>query len=534
MNKIQIDQLLKPLISIYDEIELELIRNIIQIIDNYDGVKGSLAWYIDRLNEISTLNKLNIKSLNKKEIKKVLIDIMKQSSNDIYGFERLETYHNKGLIDINPNELYNSIAVNTLVTEAINDIDDIKNLIETKALEGARECYRDVLNKAYVETASGVYSYQEAIRRALKEYAKTGIKTVHYESGKSLSIESVVRRDVITRINKLVGDTVIEHANELGTNLIYVDQHLGARVRTKYTKHDYEAHAEWQGKKYMINGSDDKYDNLYEKTGYGEMLGLKGINCYHNMRPTWEWEEIPDTIDEVENKRKYELLEEQRSFERKIRRLKREREIAKALNDNEEYKKIKGKLTSTNKEFDIWLSNNNLTRDYSREYTPKFKEFIPIFEEEYFKEFENLDMSIEHLIVYNKDTGVRVGKVCSGVSNHVQPDFKTTIKLLTAKKDSLIVTHNHPSNTSFSLRDIKTFNETPSIGIISVRTDDYIYALSGTKVKDIKILEKAHRRIKKKVQKENLNIIEERHKINTLLAKEMGWKYARFKNNSNN
>ena len=301
MNKIQYEKLLKPLIKIYDEIELDLIKNIILRVDNYSDVKGSLKWYLDKLNEIGILDKESLKILknNKDKISKTLIKIMKDAGHNVDNLELLNNYYEKGLLNVNPLEIYNSTAINNIINNALKDGNSIIDLINTKAIEGTKKAYKDILNKAYVETASGVYTYTESVRRALNEYAKTGIQAVNYESGKSLSIEAVVRRDVITRTNKLVGDVELQHAKELGTNLVYVDQHLGARIRTKYMKHDYEAHFEWQGKKYMIEGFSKEYPNLYDKTGYGEMLGLKGINCYHDIRPTWEWEKIPDRIDEV-------------------------------------------------------------------------------------------------------------------------------------------------------------------------------------------------------------------------------------------
>ena len=112
------------------------------------------------------------------------------------------------------------------------------NLIQTKAIEGSNKAYKDILNKAYIKTAGGAYTYTESIKRALDEFSEKGIKAAHYKNGTSLSIESVVRRDVITRMNKLVGDCELEHAKELNTNFVYVDQHLGARVRTPYMKND--------------------------------------------------------------------------------------------------------------------------------------------------------------------------------------------------------------------------------------------------------------------------------------------------------
>lgn len=378
MNKIQFDRLLKPLIEIYDEIELDLMMNILERIDNYSDVKGSLEWYLDKLSETKLLDKDNLKVLkqNKQKIKQIIMDIADSCGGNIDNLEQLKGYYQDNLISVDPTTLYNSIAIQNLIKEATKDTNNIMDLINTKALEGTKQNYKRILNKAYLETASGIYTYTESIRRAVNEMAQQGIKTVNYESGVQLSIEAVVRRDVVTRMNKLVGDCEIEHAKQLNTNLVYVDQHLGARVRTKYMKHDYEAHCEWQGKKYMIEGSSDEYSNLYETTGYGEMLGLKGLNCYHNIRPTWKWEKIDEVIDEVENAIYYEKLQRQRALERKSRALKREKEVAKHFDDKDEIKKINNKLKQHNEEYDNWLKDNGLTRDYNREYIKSSREKI--------------------------------------------------------------------------------------------------------------------------------------------------------------
>lgn len=370
MNKLEYEKLILPLVNLINDIEMDLVRNILNRIDNYDGIKGSLKWYTDKLVELKLLDKENIKVFdkNKNYFKKIIEDIAEGFGNHIDNLENLEKYYKKGLINVNPISLYESVAVNNLINEAISDTFDIMDLIKTKAIEGANEAYKNILNKAYIETSSGIYTYTEAIRKAIDEFSNNGIKAAHYKDGRSITIEAVTRRDVITRMNKLVGDCELEHAKELDTNLVYVDQHLGARIRTPYMKNDYEAHCEWQGKKYMIDGSNDKYDNLYEKTGYGEMLGLKGINCYHNMRPTWDWEEIPKQIDLKENARVREILDKRNYYARKIRTLKHKRLNSKILGDKEEYKKINNEYIYTNKRYNSFLEENNLVRDYNREY----------------------------------------------------------------------------------------------------------------------------------------------------------------------
>lgn len=369
MNKIQFEKVLKPLLEIYGQIERDIINNIASKFLNYSSVDGTLEWYLEKLKDIGTIDNETMSFIkkNKKDILKILRNITNFGTT-VDNIEVLSNYYEKGLIDVNPFLLNKSTSISNLINEALKDCTDITNLIDSKVLEGTEAAYKNIINKAYIETASGVYTYQESIRRALKEFAKDGIKTVHYASGKTLGIESVVRRDVVTRVNKLVGDSTIEHCKTLNTNMVYVDQHYGARVRTPYMKNDYEAHAEWQGKKYLIEGSSDEYKNLYETTGYGEMLGLKGINCYHNFRPTWEWEEIPKQIDEKQNKEEYELLQKQRAYERKIRQLKREKGIAKDFYSKEEQKALNKRYKTVNEDFDSFLDSNNLTRDYSREY----------------------------------------------------------------------------------------------------------------------------------------------------------------------
>ena len=381
MTKLEFEKLIKPLVEIIDDIEIELIYNILERIDNYKEVKGTLKWYNDKLNELKLLEKdsQNTFKERKKRIRDVIEEIAKVCGTKVDNFDKLEDYYNQGLLNVNPINLYNSVSINNLINEAVKDGNDIMNLIQTKALEATKKEYMNILNKSYVETASGAYTYTESIRNAIDKMSENGIAVVHYKNGVNLSIESVVRRDIVTRMNKLVGDVEIQQAKELGTNLVYVDQHLGARVRTPYMKNDYEAHCEWQGKKYMIEGSNEKYDNLYEKTGYGEMLGLKGINCYHNMKPTFEWEKIPDRIDEIENKKEYELLQQQRAFERKMRKLKRKRESYKATND-EQLDKVSQKYKQESEKFNKWLKENNLTRDYEREYIAKANKIKPKYE----------------------------------------------------------------------------------------------------------------------------------------------------------
>ncbi len=482
MDKLDFERMINPLSDIISDIENDMLVDIINRIDNYDGVKGSLKWYTDKLTELKLLDKNSKKIFenNKKYLERVIKDIAENCGYKVDNLDKLQEYFKNGKIDINPMTLFESTSINKMINEAIKDTNNIMNLIQTKAIEGTNKAYKDILNKAYIEISSGIYTYTESIRRALDSYGKTGIKAAHYESGGTLSIESVVRRDVITRMNKLVGDTELEHAKDLGTNLVYVDQHLGARVRTKYTKNDYEAHDEWQGKKYMIDGSSEKYPNLKEVTGYGEMLGLKGLNCYHNMRPTWEWEKIDDKLDSLKNKRVKDLADNMRAYERKIRELKRRKNIAKETNDINELKKINIKQKEINAKYNDWLKENKLTRDYNREYVSLNKNKILFYNKTNILESTNgvykayEENNNENLLVINKN-GEKLGEINTINSSSSVGYSEEQKALMKGHNRDLIAIHNHPQNHTFSLQDIKeTFNSKALSGII-VTTDDYNY-----------------------------------------------------------
>ena len=96
-----------------------------------------------------------------------------------------------------------------------------------------------------------------------------------------------------------------------------MDSHLGARP----------SHEEWQGQVYSLDKSDPKYPYFYDATGYGTGEGLCGWNCRHSFYPYFEGlserASVPDFTQE-ENARVYEDTQKQRSYERAIRKSKRE------------------------------------------------------------------------------------------------------------------------------------------------------------------------------------------------------------------
>lgn len=143
--------------------------------------------------------------------------------------------------------------------------------------------------------------------------------------------------------------------------------HLSARV---HPTNKIANHAGWQGKVYKIHGEDPEYPNLKESTGYpGDILGLGGVNCRHRMFPFVPGISTPNPIgfSEEENRKAYELSQQQRKLERDMRKLKKKKAAAKASGDKETEKKLGEKIKLKSDEIDKFCEDNKLKRDYNRE-----------------------------------------------------------------------------------------------------------------------------------------------------------------------
>jgi hypothetical protein len=133
----------------------------------------------------------------------------------------------------------------------------------------------------------------------------------------------------------MMGQIQLQNAQALGTDIVEVTAHVGARP----------SHAVWQGLWYSLTGDTAEYPNLTRITGYGSVTGLKGANCRHDFypvipgisEPTYTKEQLanidppPQTV-QINGKdvelTYYELTQRQRAYERSIRA--RRRDVAAA------------------------------------------------------------------------------------------------------------------------------------------------------------------------------------------------------------
>jgi ribosomal protein L44E len=344
------------LTEIYEQAERDIIADMARKLNKYDYFSSASEWQAKKLQEMG---------LTYKEIQTRLAKASGKTKSEIVKL--LKEAGTKELSDDGVEPTQATIDVlNAGLDKTLGKFD---NLTKTTAICGSRQI-SETLDRVYMQVTSGAFSQEAAIKNAITELAKKGIEAYDYGTRKDY-IDVVVRRAVRTGVNQTVAKIALSNAEQLGTDLVEVSAHSGARP----------THAEWQGKVFSISGKTKGYEKLSEATGYGTVTGLCGANCRHTFYPFMEGDEPAYTEEELQSydelkytynghkMTEYVATQRQRYIERQIRRYKREKAGMQAaeLPTEESQAKIK-KWEEIQADF---LSQTGLKRQYGREEIPE-------------------------------------------------------------------------------------------------------------------------------------------------------------------
>lgn len=229
------------------------------------------------------------------------------------------------------------------------------------------DLFVNACDTAYMQAMSGMISPRQAVREALETIVDGGVY-VEYPGGRKDTIETATARAVRTGISQASGRIQIARMDEMDVDLVQVSSHLGARPE----------HAEWQGQVYTRSGLNPKYPDFVAVTGYGTVTGLCGANCRHSFGPYFEGQGNPfEQFDVEENKKQYELEQQQRTLERRIRKTKRETMSWRTARDaetdpetravyEEKYQKKASLLQKQNAAYNQFCEANGLKKQQDR------------------------------------------------------------------------------------------------------------------------------------------------------------------------
>lgn len=325
LSPTQLDKLPESMIQLMSELQDEIISDICRRITKTNMLTPTAEWQLYKANQL-TISSREVKrriaaklKVSEKAVKELYTDAVKTAIAEdakVYKIAIAEGI----LSDDYRGKLTNytrSVAFSNALKKGLKNTNGLLRNLTNSAAAAANRQLSDVLDLAYLEVASGAFTPQEACFKAVQKLGADGIKCVSYASGRTDQLDVAVRRAVVTGIGKTCSDMQLDLAHEMDCRLVEVSSHLGARP----------SHAEWQGQIYSLVKGHPKYPYFYDATGYGTGDGLCGWNCRHSFFPYFEGLSKPANAPNFslsENEKVYKDTQKQRSYERAIRKSKRE------------------------------------------------------------------------------------------------------------------------------------------------------------------------------------------------------------------
>lgn len=270
----------------------------------------------------------------------------------------------EALASVVKNEMYNFTRSNVL-GYTIRDLNGRPQFL------GLRETYNRVLDEALVNVGTGKETFDAAMSRIMKDIGGSGLKTIEFQSGRSMRLDSAARMHLKGRLRELHNENQKLLGAEFDADGYEISVHSNPA----------EDHEQVQGRQFSI-AEYDKLNNGFEARDYkGNVYTLdhdgkngyrpiSELNCYHYIfsiilgvsKPEYDDEQLQKIIDdnnkgfEFEGKH-YSMYEGEqllRKVELELRKSKDTQILARSSNNTELVGEMQSRITQlTSKYRDI-------------------------------------------------------------------------------------------------------------------------------------------------------------------------------------
>lgn len=309
----------EPLVELWSQVECDIIKDVSRRLVSSGGkLTATAQWQILKAREMGILQTDIASSLAKatRQSEKATYKLVVDACEEALAFDDA-IYIKAGYAPI---PLAQSSALMEVVNAGIRKTNGLMSNFTNTTAQTASKAFENCLDRAYMQVISGAFSYDTALRNAVRDLAQKGIQKIVYPSGSTIHMDAASRRALITGLNQTTAELQLARMEQLDTYLVEVTSHASARP----------SHAQWHGQVYWHGEKVRGYDNLEDATGYGTGDGLCGWNCYHSFFPYFEglshrvFERDPSARRGKSNEQMYEESQHQRNYERKIRQSRRE------------------------------------------------------------------------------------------------------------------------------------------------------------------------------------------------------------------
>ncbi len=328
-----------------------------------------------------------ITKLNVKDIYKIFDEVAKQN----YLFSKqFYKYKNKKYIPWEENGLLQEQVKAMAKITADNYI----NLSNTVAFvthdangkviyNSIAQTYQNMLDTAIINAGQGKETFNSAMRHAIKELVESGIRTVYYESGKSMRLESAVRMAMQGGIKDLINQLQQKFGEEFGADGVEITVHenpapdhedaQGRQFENDPEKRKNKIPTEWE--KLQEEGIAKDYTgkeiNLHSHLKNGDEVKsfrpITQLNCYHYTfaivlgvnKPLHSEKELQEIINrnregfdfDGKHYTMYEGQQLQRKLETEVRKAKDLQITARATDDDILLNKSQSRINALTKKY---------------------------------------------------------------------------------------------------------------------------------------------------------------------------------------
>lgn len=231
-------------------------------------------------------------------------------------------------------------------------IKDLKGNVVFKDISSA---YKDIIDKAILNVGQGKTAYQQEMRNAIKQIGQSGLKTLDYESGRNMRLDSAIRQNTLEGLRTLTNQIQQQFGEEFGADGVEVSHHINSAPDHIDTV---------DGKQFSLNGDRVVNGKIYKDFNtVNNSLDrqVSTLNCRHYIfsivlgvnKPQYTDKQLEE--DKKKNKQgfdfegkhysNYEGEQLQRLIERRIREQKDVQILAKSSGDKELTLQAQTKIT---------------------------------------------------------------------------------------------------------------------------------------------------------------------------------------------
>lgn len=500
MNREYKEKLSRSIESKYSDLEERIMKDIVRRIQKAGEITSTADWQI---------NRLRILGHSSEDIEKMLKEALDASYPEMFElYDKVidwEYVRNKDIyeqvnaefIPFEENEELQQIT-DALIRQSSADLENITQSLGfyldygngNRVMTPLSQVYGKHLDAACLDIVSGAFDYNSVLRRVVTQLTNSGLRTIDYASGYSSRVEVAARRAVMTGISQLTGKISDMNAEKLGTEYFEVAWHSGARP----------THAVWQGKVWTKQ-------QLTTVCGLGSVTGLLGANCYHEYYPffpgisernwTDEWLEEQDRKENTPKEFKgkeytvYEAKQRQRQMETAMRAQRQKVQLLKEGGaDPDDVMLAKCKYQGQLDEYARFSKKMGLKQERERIYIDMRGRVAPNIK--YIRLSDSTDKwakdAVKELLQSEKTLSKRMFETMEVYSSDgkfimVKRGNVNSVKLSLLdyfKLKNAVVTHNHPSGSSFSFTDLKFLRNMP-ISELRVSTPEGVYFIRKPK-----------------------------------------------------